>query len=66
MRGACSLAPNIVAHEAGVDMAAFPNVRAWLDRVREQPNHVADLEPYPENAQRGKSQSIYDLVADPS
>jgi glutathione S-transferase len=52
-----------VAHEAGVDMGAFPNVAAWLDRVREQPNHVADLEPYPENAQAGKSRSIYDLVA---
>jgi len=51
-----------VAHEAGVDMDAFPSVVAWLERVREQPNHVADLEPYPENAQRGKSQSIYDLV----
>src|SRR5918912_3340755 len=52
-----------VAHEAGVDMERFPNVGAWLERVRRQPNHVADLEPYPENAQRGKSQSIYDLVA---
>ena len=52
-----------VAHEAGVDMEPFSNVAAWLERVREQPNHVADLEPYPENAQRGKSQSIYDLVA---
>jgi glutathione S-transferase len=51
-----------VAHEAGVDMSAFPNVTAWLARVREQPNHVADLEPYPENAQAGKSQSIYDLL----
>ena len=51
-----------VAHEAGVDMEAFPNVVAWLERVREQPNHVADLEPYPENAQRGKGQSIYDLL----
>src|SRR5919199_700405 len=51
-----------VAHEAGVDMEPFANVAAWLDRVREQPNHVADLEPYPENAQRGKSRSIYDLV----
>ena len=51
-----------VAHEAGVDMAGFPNVGEWLERVREQPDHVADLEPYPENAQRGKSQSIYDLV----
>jgi glutathione S-transferase len=51
-----------VAHEAGVDMDAFPAVGAWLERVRERPNHVADLEPYPENAQRGKGQSIYDLV----
>ena len=51
-----------VAHEAGVDMGAFPNIAAWLARVREQPNHVADLEPYPENARPGKSQSIYDLL----
>jgi glutathione S-transferase len=52
-----------VAHEAGVDMSAFPNVAAWLDRVRAQPNHVDDLEPYPENAQAGRSRSIYDLLA---
>jgi glutathione S-transferase len=51
-----------VAHEAGVDMEAFPNVAVWLDRVREQPGYVADREPLPENAQAGKSQSIYDLV----
>jgi glutathione S-transferase len=51
-----------VAHEAGVDMASFPNVAAWLDRVRARPNHVQDLEPYPENATAGRSQSIYDLV----
>ena len=51
-----------VAHEAGVDMDAFPNVLAWLDRVRAQPNHVDDLEPYPDNARPGRSQSIYDLV----
>jgi len=51
-----------VAHEAGVDMDTFPNIAAWLARVRDQPNHVADLEPYPENAQAGKSESIYDLL----
>jgi glutathione S-transferase len=51
-----------VAHEAGVDMEPFANVRAWLERVRAQPNHAADLEPYPENARRGNSQSIYDLL----
>jgi glutathione S-transferase len=53
-----------VAHEAGVEMDAFRNVTAWLDRVRAQPNHVADLEPYPENAQAGKGRSIYDLVTE--
>ncbi|MEA2390511.1 MAG: glutathione S-transferase [Solirubrobacteraceae bacterium] len=52
-----------VAHDAGVRMEAFPNVTAWLDRVREQPDHVADLEPYPENARAGKGQSMYDLLA---
>jgi glutathione S-transferase len=51
-----------VAHEADVDMGAFSNVTAWLERVREQPNHVADLVPYPENAQRGKGQSVYDIL----
>jgi glutathione S-transferase len=51
-----------VADQAGVDMEPFANVRAWLDRVREQPNHVDDLELLPENAQVGKSRSIYDLV----
>ena len=29
-----------VAHEGGFDLAPFPAVRAWLDRVRSQPNHV--------------------------
>jgi glutathione S-transferase len=29
-----------VAHEGGFDLAAYPRVRAWLDRVREQPRHI--------------------------
>jgi glutathione S-transferase len=29
-----------VAHEGGFDLATFPAVRAWLDRVRAQPGHV--------------------------
>jgi glutathione S-transferase len=29
-----------VAHEGGFDMAPFPSVRAWLERVRSQPGHV--------------------------
>ncbi len=30
-----------VAHEAQLDLAPFPNVRAWIDRVAAQPGHIA-------------------------
>jgi glutathione S-transferase len=29
-----------VAHEAGFDLAGYPAVRAWLDRVASEPGHV--------------------------
>jgi glutathione S-transferase len=29
-----------VAPEAGLDLAPYPRVRAWLDRVRAQPGHI--------------------------
>lgn len=29
-----------VAHEGGFDLAEFPAVRVWLERVRSQPGHV--------------------------
>jgi len=29
-----------VAPEGGFDLARVPNVRAWLDRVRNQPRHI--------------------------
>jgi glutathione S-transferase len=51
-----------VAHEAGVDTAPFANVNAWRERVRIQPGHMDDLEPYPENAWPGRSNSIYDML----
>lgn len=51
-----------VAHEAGVDMEPFANVNAWRERVRAQPGHVDDLEPYPANAWPGRSNSIYDML----
>ena len=51
-----------VAGEAGVDTAPFANLAGWLDRVREQPGHIDDLEPYPENAWPGRSNSIYDML----
>ena len=50
-----------VAHEAGVDMAGFGGIAAWLGRVREQPGHVEDLAPYPENSHPGRSRSIHDI-----
>jgi glutathione S-transferase len=29
-----------VAHEGGFDLAHYPQVRAWLERVRKQPHHI--------------------------
>jgi glutathione S-transferase len=29
-----------VAHEAGLDLAGYPAIRAWLTRVADQPGHV--------------------------
>jgi glutathione S-transferase len=48
-----------VAHEAGVDLAPYRNVLGWLARVRGQPGHLNDLEPYPPNAAPGAGRSIY-------
>jgi glutathione S-transferase len=30
-----------VAHEGGFELAGYPSIRAWLDRVAAQPGHVA-------------------------
>ena len=39
-----------VAHEAGIDMAAYPAIGPWLLRVEATEGFVDDLDPYPENA----------------
>jgi glutathione S-transferase len=39
-----------VAHEAGIDMSAYPAIATWLARVETTHGFVDDLEPYPENA----------------
>jgi glutathione S-transferase len=52
-----------VAGEAGVDTSALPRLDAWLERVRSEPGHVDDLEPYPENARPGKGRSIWDALS---
>jgi glutathione S-transferase len=49
-----------VAPDAGFDLADYPAVVAWLQRIRALPGFVNDLIPYPENARRGASRSIYD------
>jgi glutathione S-transferase len=49
-----------VADEAGIDLQPYANVGAWLERVRRQPGHINDLEPYPPNARKGAGRSIYD------
>jgi len=49
-----------VAHEAGIDARPHQNVAAWLERVRGQPGHMNDLEPYPANAAPGAGRSLYD------
>jgi glutathione S-transferase len=48
-----------LAHEAGIDLAAYPNVRAWLARVEQQPRFIEDVEPYGANAAPGAGRSIY-------
>jgi glutathione S-transferase len=42
-----------VAGEAGIDMAAYPAIAAWLGRVEGTPGFMNDLEPYPANARPG-------------
>ena len=49
-----------VAHEGGLDMARFPAVQRWIERVTEQPGYMNDLEPIPASAHIGQSRSIYD------
>jgi glutathione S-transferase len=49
-----------VSEEGGIDMDRFPAVQRWLDRIREQPGFMNDLEGFPENAKVGQSRSIYD------
>jgi glutathione S-transferase len=49
-----------LAHEAGLDMRPYFNLRSWFERVEQQPGYVEDVMPYGANAARGAGQSIYD------
>jgi glutathione S-transferase len=48
------------AHEAGIELEAYEYVRAWCDRVENQPGYIEDVEPYGANAAPGAGRSIYD------
>ena len=47
------------ADEAGFELAGFPAVTAWLERVEAEPGYMEDVEPYPANARPGAGASIY-------
>lgn len=49
-----------VAPQGGIELAPYPAVRAWIERVEGVPGHINDLAPYPPNAQIGAGRSIYD------
>jgi glutathione S-transferase len=48
------------ADEAGLELAPYANVRAWLARVEAQPGFMEDVAPYGANAAPGAGRSIYD------
>ena len=48
-----------LAHEAGIDMRPYPNLRAWFERVEQQPGYIEDVEPYGANAAPGAGHSLY-------
>ena len=49
-----------LAHEAGIDMEPYPNLRAWFERVERQAGYMEDVEPYGANAAPGAGRSLYD------
>jgi glutathione S-transferase len=49
-----------LAIEAGLDLAPYGRLRAWLARVERQPGYVEDVEPYGANAAPGAGRSMYD------
>jgi glutathione S-transferase len=49
-----------LAHEAGIDLQPYANLRAWFGRVERQPGYIEDVEPYGANAAPGAGRSLYD------
>jgi glutathione S-transferase len=49
-----------VAPDAGIDLAEWPAVQRWIDRIEALPGFMDDYVPYPNNARPGRGRSIYD------
>jgi glutathione S-transferase len=49
-----------LAHEAGIDMGPYAELRAWFARIEQQPGYMEDVEPYGSNAAPGAGRSLYD------
>jgi glutathione S-transferase len=48
-----------LAHEAGIEFEPYWNLRAWFERVEQQPGYMEDVEPYGANAAPGAGRSLY-------
>ena len=48
-----------VAPEAGIDLAQWPAVAAWIERIEALPGYMNDFAPYPDAARPGAGRSIY-------
>lgn len=48
------------AGDVGLPLDGWPAVERWAERLRALPRFVDDFEPYPANARKGASRSIYD------
>lgn len=42
------------AEEAGFSLQTYPHVRAWIERVKSQPGHLATMHPYSEDPHSAK------------
>ncbi|MEA2361617.1 MAG: glutathione S-transferase [Thermoleophilaceae bacterium] len=48
-----------VAGDAGLDLAEYPSVQGWIERVEATPGHVDDLDPIPATTRFGAGRSKY-------
>jgi glutathione S-transferase len=48
-----------VTGDAGLDLADYPSVQSWIERVEATPGFVDDLQPIPPDTRFGAGRSIY-------